>query len=128
MIIAHCLMGDINLSDAETRTMDFHGSSINNLSGQGVSVNGDLLVNGGLTAAGSVDLTDAKIDGDSRCNGAHFKKLLNRSRLPWHKSSAMPTSIKLIRSERLGSIEVRSMVTSISTMHASSGVKMPTIR
>jgi len=74
MIIAHCLMGDINLTDAETRTMDFHGSSINNLSGQGVSVNGDLLVNGGLTAAGSVDLTDAKIDGDLRCNGAHFKK------------------------------------------------------
>jgi hypothetical protein len=74
MIIAHCLMGDINLSDAETRTMDFHGSSINNLSGQGVSVNGDLLINGGLTAAGSVDLTDAKIDGDLRCNGAHFKK------------------------------------------------------
>jgi hypothetical protein len=27
-----------------------------------------------LTAAGSVDLTDAKIDGDLRCNGAHFKK------------------------------------------------------
>ena len=74
MIVAHCLMGDINLSDAETRTMDFHGSSINNLSGQGVSVNGDLLINGGLTAAGSVDLTDAKIDGDLRCNGAHFKK------------------------------------------------------
>jgi hypothetical protein len=74
IIIAHCLMGDINLSDAETRTMDFHGSSINNLSGQGVSVNGDLLINGGLTAAGSVDLTDARIDGDLRCNGAHFKK------------------------------------------------------
>jgi hypothetical protein len=74
LIIAHCLMGDINLADADTRTIDFHGSSINNLSGRGVSVNGDLLINGGLTAAGSVDLTDAKIDGDLRCNGAHFKK------------------------------------------------------
>jgi len=74
LIIAHCLMGDINLADADTRTIDFHGSSINNLSGKGVSVNGDLLINGGLTAAGSVDLTDAKIDGDLRCNGAHFKK------------------------------------------------------
>ena len=74
MIIAHCLMGDINLSDAETRTVDFHGSSINNLNGQGLSVNGDLLINGGLTAAGSVDLTDAKIDGDLRCSGAYFKK------------------------------------------------------
>ena len=74
MIIAHCLMGDINLSDAQTRTIDFHGSSINNLSGQGVSVDGDLLINGGLTAAGSIDLTDAKIDGDLRCSGAHFKK------------------------------------------------------
>jgi len=72
--IAHCLMGDINLLDAETRTMDFHGSSINNLNGQGVFVNGDLLINGGLTAVGLVDLTDARIDGDLRCNGAHFKK------------------------------------------------------
>jgi hypothetical protein len=74
IIIAHCLMGDINLTDAETRTIDFHGSSINNFNGQGVSVNGDLVINGGLTAAGSVDLTNAKIDGDLRCNGAHFKK------------------------------------------------------
>jgi hypothetical protein len=74
MIIAHCLMGDINLADADTRTIDFHGSSVNNLSGQGVSVNGDLLINGGLTAAGSVDLTDARIDGDLRCNGSHFRK------------------------------------------------------
>jgi len=40
VIIAHCLMGDINLTDAETRTIDFHGSSINNFNGQGVSVNG----------------------------------------------------------------------------------------
>jgi hypothetical protein len=74
MIIARCLIGNVDLSDAETRTMDFHGSSINNLNGQGVSVNGDLLINNGLTASGSVDLTDAKIAGDLRCNSAHFKK------------------------------------------------------
>jgi hypothetical protein len=128
MIIAHCLMGDINLSDAETRTTDFHGSSINNLNGEGLSVNGDFLVNGGLTAAGSLDLTDAKIDGDLRCNGAYFKKPPNRSRLRWHKSNAMPTSIKLIRWGRLDLIEVRSMATSILTTPASSEPKVPTVR
>jgi hypothetical protein len=64
----------VNLMDAESRTVGFSGSNLPyGFNAHRSKINGSLLLNGGFTANGEVNLASAKIEGTLACDNGHFK-------------------------------------------------------
>jgi hypothetical protein len=73
LIFDHCAIPEgIDLSDAETRLLDYSGTWSGPIFGGGLTVHGDLWLCDGFQVNGEVCLIDARIKGVLNCGGGRF--------------------------------------------------------
>jgi hypothetical protein len=71
------ITGDIELTQAMVCKLELTGTYMQGLFGNGLTVNDDALLAGGFIAAGYVQLGNAKIHGDLRCDGSRIRSDLD---------------------------------------------------